>query len=103
MGEQKNSGFCKACNSKVLITRPGVNHLLHLILTIITLGVWIVVWVLVSVVNTVSPGGWRCSQCGSEVDTLAWSEAKKELVSWKGWFLGILFFLAALSLIFDLD
>ena len=46
-----------------MIRRPGTNHILHLILTLVTFGMWLVVWVLISI----KIGGWRCSQCGGRV------------------------------------
>ncbi len=58
--EEKTSGFCKYCNSNVVVSRPGTNHILHLLLTIITAGLWLIVWVGISV----KIGGWRCSVCG---------------------------------------
>ncbi len=60
MAMQEATGFCKACKKQVAIRRPGTNHLLHLFLTLCTLGLWSIVWVFVSI----KIGGWRCSQCG---------------------------------------
>lgn len=58
--EEKSSGFCKNCNSNVMVSRPGTSHLLHLVLTILTAGLWLIVWIGVAV----KFGGWRCSVCG---------------------------------------
>ncbi len=60
MPVQEKSGFCEACNKQVMVRRKGTNHLLHLILSILT-GVWIIVWILASIFTD----DWRCSQCGS--------------------------------------
>ena len=62
MASEESSGFCEMCNKQVLVRRKGTNHLLHLILSILTAGVWIIIWILASI----KIGGWRCSQCGSE-------------------------------------
>lgn len=43
-----------------MIRRAGTNHILHLILTVLTLGLWLIPWMFVSV----KIGGWRCTQCG---------------------------------------
>ena len=43
----------------VRATSPAPNHLLHLILTLITLGVWVIFWFFRSVSND-----WRCVKCG---------------------------------------
>lgn len=61
MAVQEATGFCKFCNKQVMIRRKGTNHILHLILSIITCGLWIIVWILVSI----KIGGWRCTQCGT--------------------------------------
>lgn len=39
------------------------NHILHLLASVFTAGLWIPVWVYLSV--TQSKGKWSCSQCGS--------------------------------------
>ena len=41
MGLQYKSGFCKKCNENRKVERPGINHILHLILTILTAGLWV--------------------------------------------------------------
>jgi DNA-directed RNA polymerase subunit RPC12/RpoP len=61
MGYAEATGFCKTCDRKVMIRRRTPNHILHLLLAIVTAGLWIIVWVLVSL----QIGGWRCSQCGT--------------------------------------
>lgn len=55
-----STGYCTQCNKQVLINKKGVNHILHLILTILTLGWWLIIWILLSI----SWGDWKCSQCG---------------------------------------
>lgn len=62
MAEQRKQRKCKLCAKKVLATRPGTSHLLHLFLSVITAGIWIPVWVLISA----KIGGWRCPNCGSK-------------------------------------
>jgi len=60
-------GFCRTCNRPSLIRRKGVNHVLHLLLTLVTLGLWLPVWVVLSAMNNErSQSGWRCAQCGSK-------------------------------------
>lgn len=65
MAEQKSSAFCKGCNAQRLVVRPGVNHVLHAILSICTFGAWLIVWALLSL----RAGDWRCSVCGRKVLT----------------------------------
>jgi len=63
MAEQKTSGFCKNCNEQVVMFRKGANHILHLILSIITGGLWIIVWI----GSAIKVGGWRCINCGAKL------------------------------------
>lgn len=62
MAEDKASGFCSSCDRRVVVFRKGTNHILHLILTLLTLGLWLIVWF----GSSVKFGGWRCQTCGSE-------------------------------------
>jgi hypothetical protein len=40
------------------------NHVLHLILSLVTFGLWLPIWLLISAGGL---GGWRCTQCGHKV------------------------------------
>lgn len=55
--------YCKYCRRRVLAVRPRTMHLLHLIMTLLTGGFWIIIWFGCAV----KFGGWRCSNCGSKV------------------------------------
>lgn len=61
MPVQERSGFCKSCSKQVLVRRKGTSHLVHFIFTLLTGGIWLIVWILASI----KIGGWRCTQCGS--------------------------------------
>ena len=61
MAEEKAGGFCKSCNKQSVVFRKGTNHILHLLLTLVTVGLWLIVWV----GCTIKFGGWRCTTCGS--------------------------------------
>ena len=63
MSYQESSGYCEYCQKQVLIRQKGINHIFHLLMTLITFGVWIIVWLGVSI----KVGGWRCTHCGSKV------------------------------------
>jgi len=66
MAFQESTRFCKICNKQVLVRRKGTNHILHLILSFLTAGFWIPIWILLSI----KIGGWRCSQCGCKISIL---------------------------------
>lgn len=65
-------GFCPACNkrTKVYSNKPEkkTNHILHLLLSIVTLGVWLLVWALLPILTYEIGGdsGWRCVECGNK-------------------------------------
>lgn len=61
MGEERGNGWCEQCNAQRMVARKTPNHLLHLILTVLTCGLWAAVWILTSI----RFGGWRCTTCGS--------------------------------------
>jgi len=58
--QQEAAGYYRKCGTNVLVKRPGTNHVLHLLLSIVTMGFWLPIWILVSI----KIGGWRCNQCG---------------------------------------
>lgn len=61
MAIEHTQGFCKSCNAPRKLERKGTNHILHLLLTLLTLGFWVIVWI----GSTIKFGGWLCSVCGS--------------------------------------
>jgi hypothetical protein len=60
MGTQKTRRYCED-HGKVLAERQTPNHVLHLLLAVVTVGFWIPVWILLSLFGN-SP--WRCPYCG---------------------------------------
>lgn len=59
MGTQFKKATCKACRFNTAM-RPGANHLMHLVLSVLTGGLWLPVWLLCAI----RFGGWTCVQCG---------------------------------------
>lgn len=64
------SRYCAHCDRKVLAQRDGPNHGLHLVMTLCTCGMWLLVWLLMCVM----PRPWRCSQCGSKTYRSWWTK-----------------------------
>lgn len=58
----QTSKFCPQCQKQTLWARPGTNHMLHLVMTLITLGFWLPIWL----IACIRIGGWRCQSCGSD-------------------------------------
>ncbi len=64
MGQKQAGRFCVHCQKNIMATGTTPNHLLHLFLGLITFGLWIPIWILVTLGKI---GGYRCTQCGSRV------------------------------------
>jgi len=52
---------CKRCQKVTQHLRPRTSHVLHLLLSLITVGFWIPFWFLIAISNS-SQG--QCTQCG---------------------------------------
>lgn len=52
---------CKQCNKQTMHLGPSTSHLLHLLLSIVTVGIWVIPWIIISASNA-SQG--QCSVCG---------------------------------------
>ena len=55
------NGYCKNCQTTNKFCKVKANHTLHLILTIITLGIWLIPWSFIG-----GGSAWTCDQCGSK-------------------------------------
>lgn len=60
---EQTSAYCARCARPSLVARPGVNHVLHLVLTLFLCGVWFVPWMILALFGG---GAWRCQSCGGE-------------------------------------
>ena len=63
MSVQKTRKFCSECDKNCLAERPGTSHLLHLLMTLLTGGLWSIIWV----GTIVKFGGWKCPTCGKKL------------------------------------
>ncbi len=63
--QAQSSGFCSHCEKKVLAVKDKVNHVLHLILSLCTIGLWSWIWLILWIVNLCK--SYRCTKCGSPV------------------------------------
>lgn len=63
MGIRVGSGFCPVCLRNVMTHENGPNHILHLILTLVTGGLWIIVWIVVAARRRPQ----NCTVCGSDI------------------------------------
>jgi cytochrome b561 len=51
---------CEQCSAVTTHTQRTPNHVLHLLLSVLTAGLWIVAWIIVSIRSKDA----RCEQCG---------------------------------------
>lgn len=60
-----STGYCIQCQKQVRIEKTHPNHILHLLLTLITGGFWVIVWFILSFNACMRP--WKCPNCGCNV------------------------------------
>lgn len=58
----EKSGVCPT-HGPVLARAKGPNHILHLLLTIVTAGLWAIIWIFACM----GKRDWRCPVCGQSV------------------------------------
>ena len=64
MGIKQNGKYCNHCEKNVMATGSTPNHILHFFFSLFSLGLWLPIWLLVSIGKI---GGYRCTKCGSKV------------------------------------
>lgn len=55
--------YCNVCEVKTIHDSKKTNHILHLLLSIITAGIWLIVWLLIADQNSHKR---VCNKCGLE-------------------------------------
>jgi hypothetical protein len=65
MSMKYRRGWCMSCSQFVRGEKKAVNHILHLILSIFTSGLWLFVWLLV--VLSAGAKSHLCPTCGEEL------------------------------------
>lgn len=61
MATNRVMSFCRNCKKQTLHLQPATSHVLHFLLSIVTFGLWIIVWLLVATSNN---SQHICSVCG---------------------------------------
>ena len=52
---------CKYCNKTTAHVAQSTSNILHLILSVITVGIWVPIWILVAMSHSASK---QCNECG---------------------------------------
>ena len=55
---------CKECDAYRPFDKHGPNHILHLLLTLLTFGLWSVIWLLITIGKEFEP--YHCRVCGEK-------------------------------------
>ena len=56
--------YCRHCQARVMAQANKPNHILHLLLSVFTAGLWLLVWL---VLVLLAAGNYRCTRCGNKV------------------------------------
>ena len=62
MGEVTSRRHCHSCGQFRLFQKQRINHVLHLLLTVLSGGLWVVVWLVLGIRNLDAP--FVCPICG---------------------------------------
>jgi len=62
MRSDRIRGYCPHCGHHQLFEKSEIHHGVHLFLSIITVGLWLVSWISIVIGHKLRP--WRCQQCG---------------------------------------
>lgn len=66
MGIAKSRRYCYEEDRMVLAERPTPNHILHLLLSVVTAGLWIIVWIILTIGADFN--SYKCPSCGGNTD-----------------------------------
>ena len=64
MGVKTGGGYCPNCKKHVMTQKNTPNHILHLFISIITFGTWVIIWLLLVLGHI---GKKRCTECGQMI------------------------------------
>ncbi len=53
---------CPVCQQYRLFAKQNPSHVVHLLLSVVTLGLWLPIWILCGIANAFEP--FRCTACG---------------------------------------
>ncbi len=78
-GKARQRQWCPECKKYVLAVRPRTNRIIHLLLSVLTMGVWLIVWACTADLGTRKPR--QCPVCGTRTQEMPASDALDELDS----------------------
>lgn len=63
---EEQGGYCDHCQRHVLGRRNGINHILHLLISLFTCGLWVIPWFFASMTFKAQ---FACPNCGGGIRT----------------------------------
>jgi hypothetical protein len=78
MGVQSHLLYCHRCESQTGHTKGQTSNGFHLIMTLITVGLWLIIWMLVGLSNSSAA---KCSACGASYNARLAGKAKARQMS----------------------
>jgi hypothetical protein len=72
--------YCKNCKKNTVQIKQRTNHILHLILTLVTFGFWIIVWFFIAMSTNDTP---QCTVCGNQFNISSSNQSNKQETKYK--------------------
>ena len=70
---------CSVCQKQTVHIKKRINHILHLLLSVLFIGLWLIVWIGIAVLGTRTP---VCTVCGNgSTNNIITPEPKKEVTN----------------------
>jgi hypothetical protein len=63
--KKMDSVLCHNCREIVVVEKEEVNHVLHMIMSVVTGGLWLLVWALMVFTNN-NNNLYKCPSCGRD-------------------------------------
>jgi len=76
-GKARERQWCPECKKYVLAVRPKTNLRLNLLLSVLTMGLWLIIWACTADLSTRKPH--QCPACGTITQEVAAGDAVVEL------------------------
>ena len=76
---EEASGYCGKCLKQVPVGRQGINPTPHVVLTVLTVGLWTIPWIL----DARRERHWQCLACGATVYKIMSNPFEEKKKWWK--------------------
>lgn len=74
--------YCKNCKKSTVQVKQRANHILHLLLSVVTVGLWLIVWFFIALFTSDTP---TCTICGNEVKNNSHRQTNKKEIDNKNY------------------